>query len=71
MKVSQLLHAMDKDEEILIDNDDVHERITQPPLYEGNVRGIKRDDPINRMHINHIFAHDSVMVVLVERKGEK
>ena len=68
MKVSQLLHAMDRDEEIIIE--DGNQRINRMRLYEGTVRGIKRDDPINRMQVNHVFACDNVMVVLAEyRRG--
>lgn len=68
MKVSQLLHAMDRDEEIIIE--DEKRSINRMRLYEGKVRGIKRDDPINRMHVSRVIACDDTMVVLVG-KGEE
>lgn len=68
MRVSQLIHAMDRDEEIIIE--DGNKRITRMRLYEGTVRGIKRDDPINRMHVNRVIACDNVMVVLANGESE-
>jgi len=64
MRVSQLIHAMDRDEKIIIE--DGNKRINRMRLYEGTCRGIKRDDPINRMHVNRVIACDNVMVVLAE-----
>lgn len=69
MKVSQLLHAMDKDEEIIIE--DESKPINQTTVYQGDVRGIKRDDPINRMHVNRVIACDNVMVVLVGERSNR
>lgn len=69
MKVSQLLHAMDKDDEIIID--DGNKRISNMTLYKGTVRGIKRDDPINRMHVMSIHAADDVIFVLAEESKTK
>lgn len=63
MKVSQLLHAMDKDDLIVID--DYDKPIDKMTLYKGNVRGIKRDNPINKMHILSICADDDTILVLV------
>lgn len=40
MKVSQLLHAMDKDDFIMIDDFDAH--IDNMTIYIGTVRGITR-----------------------------
>ena len=68
MKVSQLIHAMDRDDDIIIDKAD--ERIDKMTIYNGTVRGIKKDNPINKMHVQHVFACDNVMVVLaVEQRG--
>ena len=62
MKVSQLLHAMDKDDKIVVDDFDASvENLT---VYSGTVRGIKRDDPINRMHVEVISAVDDVIYIL-------
>lgn len=69
MRVSQLIHAMDRDEEIIIE--DGNRRINRMRLYEGTVRGIKRDDPINRMHVNRVIACDNVMVVLANEARVK
>ena len=63
MKVSQLIHAMDKDEKIIIS--DESKPVNRMELYVGSVRGIKRDDPINGLHVNSVFACDNIMVVLV------
>ena len=69
MKVSQLLHAMDREDDIIIENG--NERIDRMTIYKGEVRGIKRDDPVNRMHVEHVFACDNVMVVLVNEARVK
>jgi len=64
MKVSQLLHAMGKDEEIIIE--DEGKPISQMTVYHGDVRGIKRDDPINRMHVSRCLACDNIMIVIAK-----
>lgn len=56
MKVSQLIHAMDRDDSIVKMN-----------LYSGTVRGIYKDNPINKMHIKSICADDDVILVLVRK----
>ena len=70
MKVSQLLHAMDRDDFIIIDDYDAP--IDKMNLYQGAVRGIHRDNPINKKHIDSICASDDKILVLVsepKRKG--
>jgi arginine repressor len=62
MKVSQLLHVMDKDDEIVIDDYDAP--IVKMRLYKGKVKGIKRDDQINKMHVASICADDDTILVL-------
>ena len=69
MKVSQLIHAMDKDDEIVID--DFDSRIENLTLYSGAVRGIKKDDPINKMHIICLSALDDVIYVCARKQREK
>ena len=69
MKVSQLIHAMDKDELIIIN--DGNRRISNMCIYHGEVRGIKKDNPINRYHIHHLFADGDTIVVLAENQREK
>ena len=67
MKVSQLLHAMDKDEEIIISENPLGD-----DLYNGKVRDIKRDNPINNCHIDKVFAYDDTLVILIDTtKGER
>lgn len=62
MRVSQLLKVMDKDDEIVID--DFGKRIDEMRIYNGTVRGITRDDPINKMHIYSVAAYDHTIIVL-------
>lgn len=69
MKVSQLIHAMDKDDELIVD--DESKPINKMQLYRGSVRGIKRDDPINAMHVNGVFACDNIIVVLVGERRKR
>ena len=57
MRVSQIIHAMDRDDEILIE--EANNKIDRMTLYHGEVRGIKKDDPINKMHV----------VILAERSS--
>ncbi len=61
MKISQLLHAMDREDNIIINDEE--ENIDKNRLYCGNVRGIYRDSPINKYHITKIFAYGDVIVV--------
>lgn len=63
MKVSQLIHAMDKDDYIIIN--DESKPINKMELYSGSVRGIPRDASFNSMHVNKCFACDDTMIVLV------
>lgn len=67
MRVSQLTKLIsDKDDEIVID--DENESLEKMNLYTGAVRGIKRDDPINKLHITSICAYNDTILVLVARK---
>lgn len=69
MKVSQLLHVMDKDDDIIID--DGNKKIDRNRVYRGTVRGIKRDSPINKMHVVVIYPYDNKLLVLAEHQTEK
>ena len=66
MKVSQLLHCMEREETIIINDDENDE-----DLYRGSVKGIHRDDLLNKYHINKIFAFDDVIVVFVAEPKKK
>lgn len=61
MKLSQLIHAMDR-EDVIIVNDE-GQPVDETCLYRGEVRGIKRDDPLNKRHITKLFAFDDMVVV--------
>lgn len=67
MKVSALLHAMDKDDEIVIES---FEKSVTDMLYAGSVRGISRDSPINHMHVSCLCAiNDTLHILAEEPKG--
>ena len=65
MRISQLMHVMGKDERIVVD--DYNAPIDNMTVYEGTVRGIKRDDPINQMHILSICAINDVVFAIAEK----
>ncbi len=69
MRVSQMLHVIDKDDPVVVD--DYNKQIGQMTVYEGPARGIKRDDPINRMHILSIGAAGDVIAILAAEPREK
>lgn len=69
MRVSQLLHVMDKDDDIIID--DGNKKIDRCRIYSGTVRGIKRDNPINKMHVVVIYPYDNKLLVLAETSKKK
>lgn len=68
MKVSQLLHVMDKED--LISIEDYNAPIDKMTIYEGAARGIKRDDAINKMHVHSICADNDTILVLAERSRQ-
>ena len=69
MRVSQLIHAMDRDDLIIVN--DGNKRISNMEVYNGEVRGIKKDNPINKYHVHHIFADGDTIVVLAEKQRAK
>lgn len=69
MRISQLTRLMDKDDEIIIG--DGNAPIDKMNLYTGTVRGIKRDNPINKMHITDISAMDDKILVLVAKERKE
>lgn len=69
MRVSQVLHAMDKDEIVRIF--DSTKPIDQCHLYEGTVRGIHRDSPLLPLGVDMLMADEDVIVIDVGRKGKK
>lgn len=69
MRVSQLIHAIDRDALIVVN--DGNKRIANMQVYSGEVRGIKKDNPINRYYVHNIFADGDTIVVLAEEKRER
>ena len=71
MRVSQLLHVIGRGERVIIS--DIGKPIDEMEIYTGDARGIKKDDPINRMHVAAVCACDCDIHVIVEspKKGEK
>jgi hypothetical protein len=67
MRLSQLIHVMDGDDWIIVNEGG--EGITDMEVYNGKVRWIEKDDPINRRRVLNIFADVYMIVVLIE-KGE-
>lgn len=66
MRVSQLIHVMDKDDLIIVE--DGSKRVTNMRVFKGKVRWIKKDNPINRYHVHHILADGDTIVVLAENQ---
>jgi hypothetical protein len=60
---------MDKDDEIIID--DGNKKIDRQRVYQGTVRGIGRDNPINKMHVVVIYPYDNKLLVLAEHLNPK
>ncbi len=61
MKVSQVLHKMQRDE--LVHIFDSTKPIDKNTLYEGEVRGVKRDDPVNGKFVTGIWACGYTLVL--------
>ena len=69
MRVSQLIHAMHRDDEIRID--DFNKPVDKMTIYKGTARGIYKDDPINKMHILSVAAAENIICVLaIEQRKE-
>lgn len=69
MRLSQLIHAMDRDDDITVS--DYGAPIDKCLLYDGIVRGIKKDNEINKMHVVNVTASADVVCVLVSRRKEQ
>lgn len=66
MRVSQVLHAMDKDDTVVIV--DLYGEGDEGELYCGFPGGVKRDDPLNRMHVDTLAACDGDLAIFVKRQ---
>lgn len=69
MKLSQLLHKMERDARIIVK--DTSRPIDRMRVYEGEARGIKRDDALNGYYVEHVLADDNVLVVLAGKPNRK
>ena len=72
MKVSQVLHKMQRDE--LVEIFDSTKPIDNNTLYEGEVRGFKRDDPLLGKSVTGIWADGDTVVLDIgenRRRGRK
>lgn len=63
MRLSQLTRRINRDDMIMVFEQNAP--VDQNLLYEGRVRGIKRDNPINRMSVSHVCAVGDTIVVEV------
>ena len=61
MKVSQLLKVMDRTDFVSIF--DAEKGIGNNRIYQGEVRGVKKDDAVNGYHITKVFAYDDVVIM--------
>ena len=60
MRVSQITKVMDKDEWI-----EINDGFGEGQLYRGPVRGIKKDAPFNKCHVQALAAiHDEIFVLV-------
>ena len=69
MKLSQLLHKMERDAKIIVE--DTSSAIDQMRVYEGEVRGIKRDDALNGYYVENVLVDGNVLVVLAGKPNRK
>ena len=69
MIVSQLLHTIYREDLIRIVDKNLP--ISSMIIFEGEVRGIKRDNPINKMHVKSIFTDGGVIHIIAEKAVAK
>lgn len=66
MRVSQVLHKMDRDEAVHIFDSTLP--IDACSLYDGTVRGVHRDNPVLSRNVTMIMADGDVIVIDVGRE---
>lgn len=69
MKVSQLLKVMDKTDWISVF--DAEKSIEENLIYEGEVRGVKKDNTVNGYHITKVFAYDDILIMEAVKPSKK
>lgn len=63
MKLSQLLYVIDREDKICVS--DFNKPIEHSLLFQGEVKGIKKDNEINKMHVLNVTAYDDELLILV------
>lgn len=63
MKLSQLLHVIDKEDKICVS--DFDKALEHSLLFYGEAKGIKKDNEINEMHVLNVTAYDDEILILV------
>ena len=69
MKVSQLLKVMDKTDFVAVF--DAEKPIGENRIYQGEVRGIKKDDTVNGYHVTKVFANDDTVIMEAAKPSKK
>lgn len=69
MKVSQLLKVIDKTDWVSIF--DAEKSVVENLIYEGEVRGVKKDDTINGYHVSKVFAYDDIVIMEAVKPSKK
>lgn len=64
MRLSQLLKCMEREQIIVVD--DFNKPIDSMTVYKGIVRGIYKNNPINKMNVSSILVGAGVLHVGVE-----
>lgn len=67
MRVSQILHKMDRDEAVRIFDSTLP--IDACSLYDGTVRGVHRDNPVLSRNVTMIMADSDVIVIDVGQEA--
>ena len=73
MKLSQLIHAMDRHDTIIVNAYDKNLPMNKKAIYYGEVRGIYKDNPINKCHVKFVAAMQDELLVEIavdERRKE-
>ena len=69
MRISQLLHALDKNEAIVIM--DTNQPVMRMRVFSGLVRWIHKDNPLNRYHVKLITTDEGSITILAEEQRRK
>ena len=72
MKLSQLLKVMDKDDVIIVNKADHNLGLNDKRLYRGTVKGIYKDNPLNKGHIKYLlpFGNQILVEISLDERSE-